>query len=170
MVASAKGHLEGLARAALNEYLAAATGRPYPSGVRDLREFRLRLLAEHLPGGLPNDAEVAQLFQLTRSQAKNLIMGARARYRPELGALLADRARDALKNADKGDDDNHVRITASDSLARYIEDVVSATTAPAPAKRVESSQRYEVGRRTVEELCRLLKLDVKEVKNLPAKT
>jgi hypothetical protein len=168
-LASAQAHIQGLARAALSEYLIAATGRPYPGGVRDLRELRLRLLAESLPGGLPKDAEVAELFQLTRSQAKNLIMGARARYRNELGGRLADRARDALRNADKGDDDDHVRITAPESLARYIEDLVSDTTAAAPAKRAESSQRYEVARQTLEELCRLLGMNVSEVTKLPAK-
>jgi len=166
---AAHPHLAGLAKAALAEYLIVAAGRQYPSSVRDLRELRLRLLASHLPGGLPTDAQVAQLFQLTSSQARTLVAGARARYRRDIGRILEARAKDALRSAPQGDDGDHIRITAPDTLARYMEDLVATTTAPPPSKRSDASQLYEVQRATVNALCDLLGLDVSEVKGLQPK-
>jgi hypothetical protein len=170
-VAAIEPQLAGIAKAAFEEYLLHMTGERVPSGVRDLRELRLRLLAEHLPGGLPSDVQVARLFHLTPSQARNLVAGARARYPTELQISLDKAAIAALRAADKGDNDDVIRITAPDSLAVYLRDVVTAaSSAQVPIKRTDASNRYDVGRRAVEVLCAHLGIPITDVKNLAAKT
>src|SRR5213080_3250569 len=78
-VGAVSDELAGMAKSGFAEYLLYLSGERVPSGVRDLRELRLRLLAEYLPHGLPTDPQVAQLFHLTPAQARNLVAGARAR-------------------------------------------------------------------------------------------
>lgn len=157
----------GLARAALAEYLLMATGERNPTTVRDLRELRLQLLAHHLPQHLPSDEQIAELFQLTRTQARTLVSGTRARYRKELGEMLAEAAKGALRNATAVNKDT-IRIEASDSLVAYISEIIRS--AAPPTKRMDASHRYDLARATVGELCDLLELPIGEVKALPKKS
>jgi hypothetical protein len=157
---------EGIVRAALAEYLLLVTGERNPSTMRDLRELRLKLLACHLPEHLPSDAQIAEIFQLTRTQARTLVNGTRARYRQELEEMLQEAAKTALKKAEKASADT-IRIVASDSLATYLTEIVQS--AAPPTKRVDASRRYDLGRFTVEELCKILSLPINEVKALPKK-
>jgi hypothetical protein len=164
--ASASEVATALARAALAEYALQASGERVPGGVRDLRELRLRLLAEHLPGGLPTDGPIAQFFHLTPAQARNLVNGARARYPAELAAGMKQAAIDALRRSDKGDADT-IRITASPSLAAYLSDiVVTDSNAPPLAPRKDGSNRWDVSRKAAEVLCRRLGIDVADVRGL----
>jgi hypothetical protein len=156
----------GIAQAALAEYLLLLTGERSPSTMRDLRELRLRLLACHLPESLPSDEQIAEIFQLTRTQARTLISGTRARYRHELEHMLRQAAKVALKNAEAVDQDT-IRIEASDSLASYLGEIVHS--AQPPMKRPDASRRYDLTRSTVEELCEVLGLPIAEVQKLPRK-
>ena len=158
--------VRGLAAAAFREYLLTITGERIPTGVRDIRELRLRLMAEHLPGSLPSDRQVAQLFGLTSSQARTLVAGTRARYPQEFAGLVVTAAKNALRQATKVDDDT-VRITASDSLVAFLRDVLQDSVAPPPLRRPDVSLRYDLNRQTVEELCARLGLDISAVKALP---
>jgi len=157
---------KGIAQAALAEYLLQFTGTRNPNTVRDLRELRLRLLASHLPEHLPSDEQIAQIFQLTRTQARTLVNGARARYRQELTEVFNEAARRALRNAEHIGDDT-VRIEASDSLATYLSEIVRL--AAPPTKRIDASRTYDLGRSTVEELCSAIALPIEEVKAPPKK-
>jgi hypothetical protein len=155
-----------LAHAAFTEYALQASGERVPGGVRDLRELRLRLLAEHLPGGLPRDGPIAQFFHLTSVQARNLVNGARARYPAELAAGMKRAAIDALRRSDRGDA-NTIRITASNSLAAYLTDiVVTDSNAAAPAPRKDGSNRWDVTRTAAGVLCARLGIDVADVAGL----
>jgi hypothetical protein len=58
--------LNALATAALHEYTLALSGTRAPSTLRELRELRLLLLFQHLPGGGPTDTQVAQMLSLRR--------------------------------------------------------------------------------------------------------
>jgi hypothetical protein len=156
----------GIARAALAEYLLLVTGERNPSTVRDLRELRLRLLACHLPEHLPSDEQIAEIFQLTPTQARTLVSGTRARYRQELEDMLNEAAKVALKSAEKVNTDT-VRIEASASLAAYLRETVRS--AAPPTKRTDASRQYDLVRVTVEELCGVLGLPIEEVKALPKK-
>lgn len=154
--------VQKLAAAALEEYELGLSGERSPSTMKDLRELRLCLLYEHLPDGEPTDEQVAQLFQMTRTQANNLIAGVRARFEPEVEARIKREATRALSAATKVDD-NTVSIFAPDSLARYLSDLVHATHAPPLDKRRDASQTYYLRRTTITVLCERLDLD-------PAKT
>jgi hypothetical protein len=153
--------LKGLAQAAVSEYALAFAGERVPSGVRDLRELRLMLLAQNLPHGLPTEREVASLFHLTSTQARTLIAGTRARYPRELTNALGEAAKDALRKADKAGDT--IRVTLHPSLAAYLRDLLQDSPAPPPLRRPDSTLRYDVDRRTVEELCQLLNLKTTDV-------
>jgi hypothetical protein len=156
--------VSAVAQAALTEYALAFSGSRVPAGVRDLRELRLRLLAENLPGGLPSERQVAHLFHLTSTQARNLIAGARARYPRELTVALSDAARAAVKGASKAGDT--IRITAHPSLAAYLRDLLQDSTSPPPVRRPDSTLRYDVDRATMRELCALLDLDEQAIRAL----
>jgi hypothetical protein len=158
--------VRGLTNAAFREYLAAIAGDRPATGIRDLRELRLVLMAEHLPGGLPSDIQVAQLFHLTSSQARTLIAGTRARYPHDFARFLMTSAKEALRTASEVDK-NTVRITASDSLAAFLRDLLSDSVAPPPLKRPDFAHRYDLDRATVKDLCKRLDLDIAEVKALP---
>jgi hypothetical protein len=166
--ASASAVATALARAALAEYALQASGERIPGGVRELRELRLRLLAEHLPGGLPRDGRIAQFFHLTPAQARNLVAGARARYPVELAGAMKQAAIGALRTSDSGDDANTIRITASDSLAAHLRDiVVGSSNALPPTPRKDGSNRWDVTRSAVEVLCESLGTPVGDVGGLP---
>jgi hypothetical protein len=165
---AARALFAGMTAAAFAEYMLYATGERVPAGVRDLRELRLRLLAENLPAGLPTENQVAQLFHLTAAQARNLIAGTRARYPSQLAKSLDEAARDALRQATKGDNDHTIRITASASVAAYLREVVAnASSAQAPAKRTDASNRYDVTRSAAEVLCAHLDMPITDINALP---
>jgi hypothetical protein len=156
--------MTGLAQAALTEYALAFGGERVPAGVRDLRELRLRLLAQRLPEGLPTERQVASLCRLTSTQARTLIAGTRARYPRELTVALGEAAKEALTGADKAGDT--IRMTLHPSLAAYLRDLLQDSAAPPPVRRPDSTIRYDVDRQTVEELCSLLGLRTEDIKAL----
>jgi|GEM_PF-6429340 hypothetical protein len=110
-----------LARAALDEHLDVFSGRRTQSGIRDVRELRLCLMYKSLPPGKPTDEQVAALFRLTRTQATNLVSGARARYGSDLTEWLHREALAAIDNGDEPEAGKKtLRIEASASLAAYL--------------------------------------------------
>jgi hypothetical protein len=153
---------EGVARAAFEEYVLYLTGARVPAGIRDLRELRLRLLSKHLPDGVPRDVQVAALFHLTGSQARNLLAGTRARYPDDFETLFKETAKVALRGAEKLEN-GRIRITMSRSLAAFIRDLLTESVAPAPTPLTDASGRYDLAPSTVEDLCRRLDLDQDEV-------
>jgi hypothetical protein len=155
--------LEALASAAFEEHMLAYTGTRSPSTMRELRELRLRLLFEHLPAGEPTDTQIAQLFQMTPSQAGTLIAGTRARFGVELGDRLRKAAVDVLTAQAKKVDDNTIRVVVDDSLARYMKDLVNQTNAPPFEKSREAARTYEPKRGTIRALCTQLGIEPKQV-------
>jgi len=153
--AKLKDRLDQLRAAAFAEYELALSGSRFPSTIKELRELRLMLLYEHLPVGLPTDEQIGELFQMTRTQVGTLVAGTRARFGPEIEARVKREATAALEAASKVNE-NTVRVLAAESLARYLEDLIARTNAPAMEKRKDASRSYDVGRDTVEGLCRQL--------------
>lgn len=159
-----KAALEGLAAAALMEYVLAFSGERAPSTMKDLRELRLRLLYQQVGTDL-TDGQIAQLYQMTPTQAGTLIAGTRARYRTELQKRLRDRAIDALKSATKVDE-NTVRFSVEDSLAKYMKELVNETNAPPLERSREAARTYEPRKGTIRALCSKLGIPVTDVKAL----
>lgn len=153
-----KALLTGISAASMREYALHFSGRRVPAGIRDLRELRLRLLAESLPDGLPADSHLAELFRLTSTQARNLVAGTRARYPDEFSTLMRQRARNALIGGALQDDDK-VRIEAGDSLASFLRDLLADSTAPPLMVRSDAARTYDLGEETVAALCEKLELD-----------
>jgi hypothetical protein len=156
-----KERMQALAVAAMEEYELAFSGSRFPSTMRDLRELRLRLLYEHLPEGEPTDEQVAELFQMTRTQAATLIAGVRARFGHEVEKRIKAEATKALSKATKVNDDT-VSIFARDSLARYLSDLIAETHAAPLDKRRDASQTYYLGRTTIEVICSELGVEPKQ--------
>jgi hypothetical protein len=159
--------LTAIAAAALREYVFAFAGTRMPSTMRELRELRLRLLYDQLAGDAPSDGQVAQLFELTPTQARNLIAGTRARYRPELEGTLSSRSVAALKKSIKVNNTT-ARVILPGSLAAYLSDLISETQAPPLEKNREASRTYEIKRGTAEELGKRLGFEVSELDGFKA--
>jgi hypothetical protein len=155
--------LTALASAATREYILAFTGTRAPGTMRELRELRLRLLYDNLEGDAPTDAQVAQLFGLTPSQARNLIAGTRARYRPELERTMSSRSIAALKKSTRVDD-RTARVVMSDSLAVYLGDLISETQAPPLEKVKDASSTYDIKKSTATALGKRLGFEIGELK------
>jgi hypothetical protein len=131
--------------------------------MRELRELRLRLLYDHLGGDAPSDVQVAQLFELTPTQARNLIAGTRARYRPEVEGTMSARSITALKNSTRVDD-RTARVVMSDSLAVYLGDLISETQAPPLEKVKDASSTYDIKKSTATALGKRLGFKIDELK------
>lgn len=155
--------LAAVATAALQEYVLAFAGTRAPSTMRELRELRLRLLYDHLAEDAPSDAQVAQMFGLTRPQARTLIAGTRARYRAELEGTLSERSVEALKNSTRVDN-NTARVVLPESLAVFLDDLISETQAPPLEKNRDASRTYEIKRSTATALSKRLDFDVDQLK------
>lgn len=154
--------LTALASAALREYVLAFTGTRAPNTMRELRELRLRLLYDHLAGDAPSDAQVAQLFELTPAQARNLIAGTRARYRPELEGTMSARSIAALKKSTKVNDTT-ARVVMSDSLAVYLGDLISETQEAPLEKNKVASNTYDIKKGTATALGKRLGFKIEEL-------
>jgi hypothetical protein len=77
--------LQKVVRAALNEYKEMFLGISLPSRAGEIRERRLLHLIKHyFLVGLPSEAEVSSMFQLTRSQSKSLIRNVMTKFHYDL--------------------------------------------------------------------------------------
>jgi hypothetical protein len=155
--------LTAIAGAALQEYVLAFAGTRSPNTIREVRELRLRLLYDHLGDGAPSDAQVAQLFELTTTQTRNLIAGTQARYRPELEGTLSSRAVHALEQStyiDKG----IARVVLPGSVAVYLSDLISETECPPLEKVKDASRTYDIKRSTADALGKRLGFDASTLK------
>jgi hypothetical protein len=140
-----------LAEAALQEYVLAFAGVNAPGTIRALRELRLCLLYERKVDGWPSDAQVAQLFQLTRTQTRTLIASTHARYRAELDSMFQAQVVAAIRSATTAGDRTG-RIVLHSSLAQYVGDLIEETQAPPLEKRKDAANTYDIKRSTAAEL------------------
>ena len=116
-------HLEGVARASLQEYLDLFLGRGSPSTAKESRELRLLLLVKHVFNAMPPVNVVSDLFQLTTAQARTLVRNTRTRYRFELQTVLSD-AVGAVIDAGKRSGDALVVEIRDDALLEYTKELV----------------------------------------------
>lgn len=161
---SLEGRIQALAEAALEEYLLEMSGLKSISTIREQRELRLYLLYKNLGrvGGL-SDAQVGELFQLTRAQVATLINGTWACYRPELEEHLKREVKRAFEEGEWREQDQVLRAELPDSLARHVLDVVAQTTAPPVEKVKQVERKYDLTRQTVEAVCEKLEIPLEDV-------
>ena len=81
---SIKGNKLGLAKAAIKEYMDMISGDKVFSRASDIREYRLLLLIENVFDGMPDEKDVANLFQLKSSEARTLMKNVDAKYRKRI--------------------------------------------------------------------------------------
>jgi len=158
-----------LAAASFEEYQVEMSGLRSISTMREKREFRLYLLYKHLGkhGGI-TDAQVGELFQLTRRQVATLINGTWARFRPEMEKEMLGDVKAALEQGKWNKENNVLTVQLPDSMATYLKDVLAETTAP-PVETVADVQRtYKITLQSVEALCEELEIPTKEI--VPGKT
>lgn len=118
-------HLAGAARAALQEYLDLFLGRRNPPRISDARELRLLLLVLNVfSAGMPPTNVVADLFQLTATQARTLMRNARTRYRFELQDRLREAIAAVLHAGDEGQHGSLVVEIRDDALLEYAKELV----------------------------------------------
>lgn len=107
--------LEPYAEAALVEYLDQFLGRSLPTRFKDLQMLRLLRIALHAnEGRIPAPDRVADLFQLTHTEAKTLVRNTATRYRFDLEAKLTQVAWETLATTGRQEGD-HYKIEVRDA-------------------------------------------------------
>jgi hypothetical protein len=87
--------------AALDEYRDMFLGMGLPSRASEIREFRLYYLIKRFFGGkIPDELEVARMFQLPHARARNLILYVLTRFRFNLSAEILDTLHDIIEGAE----------------------------------------------------------------------
>lgn len=160
--------LRALAEAAFEEYRIEMSGLRSISTMREQRELRLYLLYEHLGSfGEPTEAQIGELFQMTRRQVGTLITGTWARFRPELEKRQQKVIKAALEKGEWLKEDKVVRVELPDTLAGYVEDRLAEKNTPSISKVSGMTRMYDIDRQTAEVLCAELGIATEGI--IPAK-
>ena len=111
--------LQRICIAALHEYKEMLLGQGVPTRAEDVKQHRLLFLTKYyFKGGMPSEAQVGNMFQLTESQSRALIRNVSSRFRYTLEEELLDTLQSTLKKAslDKDSDDYHLVILSDNVL------------------------------------------------------
>lgn len=135
--------LEPYAQAALMEYLDQFLGRSLPSRYKDLQMLRLLRISLHAnDGSIPPPDRVADLFQLTHSEAKTLVRNTATRYRFELEAKLTQEAWEVIRSKGKREGDNYKIEVRDAALLESMYDLVRR--GPGYPKGIQSTPEMHV--------------------------
>lgn len=97
--------------AALDEYRDMFLGMGLPSRANEIREFRLyHLIKRYFQGRIPDEFEVASMFQLPVSRSKNLITNVLARFRFDLEDEIFNTLRTIIESAEDIDEGREYRV------------------------------------------------------------
>ena len=152
--ATIAGALETYAEAALVEYLDQFLGRALPSRYKDLQMLRLLRISLHANEGrlLPPD-RVAELFQLTHTEAKTLVRNTATRYRFELDGKLRQVAWETLSKG-RRDADGYTIEVRDAALLDFLHDLVRR--GPGYPKGIQSTAEMHVFELDVQTMTALL--------------
>ena len=135
--------LEPYAEAALVEYLDQFLGRALPSRYKDLQMLRLlRISLCANEGRIPAPDRVADLFQLTHTEAKTLVRNTATRYRFELEGKLRQVAWDTLCSTGQRTDTDYKIEVRDAALLELLHDLVRR--GPGYPKGIQSSSEMHV--------------------------
>lgn len=116
---------EGHAQAAIDEYVAMYLGREAPTNAAEMRQLRLALLVERaFVNGMPDEEQVAALFQLTLPASRTLIRNVMTRYRARLAASMTAAGKAVMENATWANDLVEMSIPSA-SLAEAMNRVLA---------------------------------------------
>jgi hypothetical protein len=92
--------LTAYAAAAKEEYVRMILGQRVFTRGQDIREYRLLLVIQHVfDGKLPNEQEISNLFQTSKTQSRALLRAVMSKYQYELQAGIRATLRDVIDNA-----------------------------------------------------------------------
>lgn len=118
--------LARITHAAIDEYRHMFLGIGLPSRANEIREYRLyHLIKRYFQTRIPDELEVASMFQLPISRSKNLILNVLARFRYDLEEEILNTLRSIILDAENIDDGREYRVYISsanmvDELNRII--------------------------------------------------
>jgi hypothetical protein len=102
--------------AALDEYRQMFLGMGLPSRANEIREYRLYyLIKSYFQQRIPDELEVASMFQLPISRSKNLILNVLARFRYDLEEEILSTLRSIIEEAEGIDEVREYRVYISSS-------------------------------------------------------
>jgi hypothetical protein len=97
--------------AALDEYRHMFLGIGLPSRANEIREYRLyHLIKRYFQNRIPDELEVASMFQLPISRSRNLILNVLARFRYDLEDEILNTLRSIIADAENIDDGREYRV------------------------------------------------------------
>ena len=92
--------LSMISKSAMEEYLEMILGKQLPTRANEIQERRLyHLLKNYYTGRIPNEAEVATLFQIKLSSSKTLLRNVRTKFKYELEEAILNTIKETLTKA-----------------------------------------------------------------------
>ncbi|WP_223635291.1 hypothetical protein [Planococcus sp. 4-30] len=93
--------LNGIAKAAFEEYLKLIVGQKVFTRGSDIKEYRLFLMTKYMfDGKVPSEDSVSKLFQLTHSESKSLIRSVMSKYQYEMSDMIKLSLKETLGSAE----------------------------------------------------------------------
>jgi hypothetical protein len=162
---SLKTATEGIAKAAMSEYLEMILGKQFPTRAREIKERRLfHLLKHHFIGRIPSESEVSSIFQLTESESRALLRNVRTRFKFDLKEELVFTVRETLLTATMNNGNYRVIIQSENILEELRQTVaVKAPQLDQISKVKNSAGVYNIPEDTFVVLCDQYEISLDEV-------
>lgn len=143
--------------AALKEYIQMLLGQRVVRQVADVKEYKLMLLIKEVFGNkIPNEQKIAQIFQITNSQARTLLKFIMAKYPYELAEAIRSSYIDILTGCKQVEEDGDYEVTIDNVSAveglNYILARMDGTL-PKITRKVGTVSVYKVNIASCEKLC-----------------
>lgn len=154
--------IQGIAQAALAEYLDMILGRHTPTRASEVRERRLlHLLKYYYRDTLPAEAQVCTLFQLTEAESRTLLRSVRAKYRQDVETELYETIQQTLSRAESKDGEWQVVIQSENVLEELRQVLNREGPSFQPIAKVRNSACvYAIAADTFDLLCRHYGIDL----------
>lgn len=153
---SVQESIECICKAAVAEYFEMILGKQIPTRADEVRQRRLfHLIKHYFQGRIPDDTEVASLFQLTENSSRSLIKATLTKFRRDLESEIHATICDLLRDAKREGDTYRVVVrsgTIQDEMRRAVS--IDAPELPQIYKVRNSAEVYGIPDDTYDVLCR----------------
>ena len=150
--------LQKVLRAALSEYKDMFLGMGLPSRADEIRQHRLfHLIKHYFVDGMPSEAEVASMFQLTQSRSKSLIRFVMTRFRYNLEQEIHNTLKATVEQAQFHDGSHEYRVVIqSDNVLEELNRIIGAVAPNLdPVRKVRNMSRtYSISEDSYTVLCK----------------
>jgi len=154
--------IEKITHAAIMEYKEMFLGRGLPTRADEIRQHRLLYLIKfYFQGRIPNEVEVASMFQLTETESRSLIKSVKTRFRFELLQEIRQTLRTIIESASRERETEPFRVVIqSDNVLEELNQIISIQAPYAvPISKCRSTTRtYEITEDSYDILCRYLEI------------